>query len=150
MEIMIGIFSSLSTTFVLGIVGFLARNLILERLKIELQKEHSLFLDQLQWDRKAQEQASRVAEYLSLARRLSDDSPELDYRKANQLSWELAMWLPSEVYRNMTMAIAHPHAEANEMTVTIEVRKILLGSKAGDLTADDIAQHAAGIGRTGR
>lgn len=77
-----------------SILAFLAKNLIIERLKTELQKEHSRFLTELQWDKKVKEQAARVAEYLALARMLNKSSSDAEYQQANKLSWELAMWLP--------------------------------------------------------
>lgn len=58
------------------------------------------------------------------------------------------MWLPDEVYRQMTRAIASPSEATNELTVTIAVRKLLLGEKAGDLDANEIAHHAPGIGKS--
>ncbi len=147
MEVVVGVLSSITTTMLLGIAGFLARNLILERLKHALQKEHTKFLDEIQWDRKAQLQAANVAEYLSLARSLKETSPEGDYRRANQMSWELAMWLPPEVYRQMTTAIRSPSHSVNELTVVIAVRRVLLEERAGDLNSDEIAHHAPGIGK---
>ena len=147
MEIVIGIISSLSTTVLIAIVAFLARNLLIERLKLTLQKEHSKFLDELQWNRKIQEHAARVAEYLALARRLKESSPESDYERANQLSWELAMWLPEEIYKQMTLAIVQPNQNVNELSVSISVRRILLGDKAGNLGPNDIAHHHPGIGK---
>jgi len=151
MEIIVGVLlSSLSTTVLISILAFLARNLFIERLKLALQKEHSKFLDELQWNRKVQEQAARVAEYLALARRLKESSPESDYERANQLSWELAMWLPDEIYKQMTFAIARPNQNVNELSVAISVRKLLLGEKAGNLGPDDIAHHAPGIGKKNR
>ncbi|MBC7357074.1 MAG: hypothetical protein H5U10_00905 [Desulfacinum sp.] len=151
MDVLIDVLSSsLLTTMFISILLFLARNLFIERLKLLLQKEHSKFLDELQWNRKVQEQAARVAEYLALARRLRESSPESDYERANQLSWELAMWLPDEIYKQMTLAIVKPNKDVNELTVTISVRKLLLGEKAGNLTPDDIAHHAPGIGKKNR
>jgi len=150
MEVLIGVLSSLSTTVLISILAFLARNLFIERLKLELQKEHSKFLDELQWNRKVQEQAARVAEYLALARRLKESSPESDYERANQLSWELAMWLPDEIYKQMTTAIVQPNHDVNELSVAISVRQLLLGEKAGNLGPDDIAHHAPGIGKKNR
>lgn len=150
MEVLIGVLSSLSTTVLISILAFIARNLFIERLKLELQKEHSKFLDELHWNRKAQEQAVRVAEYLALARRLKDSSPESDYERANQLSWELAMWLPDEIYKQMTTAITRSNQDVNELSVAISVRKLLLGGKAGNLEPDDIAHHAPGIGKKNR
>ena|SRR5215813_14311218 len=134
----------------LGAVQFLASLLISERLKVSLQKEHSKFLEDLRWDLKVREQAVRVAEYMALAKSLKGDSPESDYRKANQLSWELAMWLPEQIYKEMTRAIASPTIEANPLTTVVAVRSLLLGTKAGNLTSDHIAHHGPGIAKLAR
>jgi hypothetical protein len=131
----------------LAVLQFLTSLWISERLKFSLQKEHSAFLENLKWDLKIREQAIRVAEYLALARSLKVDSTESEYRKANQMSWELAMWLPEEVYKEMVNAIAKPNKDANELTTVISVRSLLLQDKAGGLKADDIAHHAPGIGQ---
>jgi len=150
MEIMVGVLSSISTTLLLAVLAFLAKNLFIERLRLVFQKELTKFSDELQWNRKVQEQAARVAEYLALARRLRETSPESDFERANQLSWELAMWLPEDVYRQMTFAIVRPNRNLNELSVTISVRQLLLGEKAGNLRPDDIAHHAPGIGKHNR
>ena len=150
MEVIVGVLSYVSTIILIFIVVFLARNLFIERLKLILQKEHSKFLNELQWNRKVQEQAVRVAEYLALARRLKESSPESDYERANQLSWELAMWLPEEIYKQMASAITHPNQNVNELSVSISVRRILLGDKAGNLRPNDIAHHHPEIGKKNR
>jgi hypothetical protein len=147
MEYLIAITSSISTVTLLGVATFLLRNYIVEKLKFSLSKEHSKFIDKLQWERKVQEQAARVAEYLALARRLKETSSEKDYERANQLSWELAMWLPEEIYKKMVQAIAAPNKDDNELEVAISVRKLLLGDKAENLSSKDIAHHAPGIGK---
>ncbi len=131
----------------IGALQYLASLWISERLKTSLQKEHSAFLEDLKWDLKVREQAVRVAEYLAIARSLKEDSPESDYRKANQLSWELAMWLPEDIYKEMVRAIASPGGNANELTTVVAVRSLLLKGKAGDLTSKDIAHHAPGVGK---
>ena len=96
---------------------------------------------------KAKERAERVAEYMALARMLKEGSSEDEYLKANRLSWELAMWLPADVYRSMGKALSKPNSEYNPLSVVISVRKELLGNAAGDLTQEDIIHHAPGIGK---
>jgi hypothetical protein len=54
------------------------------------------------------------------------------------------MWLPKEIYKQMTLAIARPNQDANE-SLAISVRRILLDDKAGNLGPDDLAHHALGI-----
>jgi len=130
-----------------GALQYLASLWISERLKTSLQKECSTFLENLKWELKVREQAVRVAEYLALARNLKEDSPDSDYRKANQLSWELAMWLPEAIYKEMTNAIIKPSNNTNELTTVVSVRSLLLKENAGKLTPDNIAHHAPGIGK---
>lgn len=96
---------------------------------------------------KAKERAEKVAEYMALARELKESSSEEDYQKANRLSWELAMWLPADVYKSLGKALSKPEKEVNPLSVVISVRKVLLGNTAGDLTQDDIIHHAPGISR---
>ncbi len=140
MEILI-IFTSLA------ILQFLLSIWIKSRLESSIKYEYDKFLEEYKYDIKVREQAARVSEYLALARRLKGESEDSDYERANQLSWELAMWLPSDIYKKMVKAISSPDEENNELTVVVEVRKLLLGDKAGDLTSDDIAHHAPGIGK---
>lgn len=118
-------------------------------MKISLQKEHAVFLETLKWDLKIREQAVRVAEYLALVRSINNSTnpTDSDFQKANQLSWELAMWLPETVYRRMTYAMVNPGPDGNELTTVVEVRSLLLGRKAGRLTSEDIAHHGRGIGK---
>jgi len=130
-----------------GVLQYLASLLISEKLKTSLQKEHSTFIENLKWEVKVREQAVRVAEYLALARSLKEDSPDSEYRKANQLSWELAMWLPDDIYKEMAHAISGPNANINELTTVVAVRSLLLKEKAGKLTSENIAHHAPGIGK---
>ena len=84
---------------------------------------------------------------MALARVLKETSSEEDYQKANRLSWELAMWLPSNIYKSMGRAMSKPDNELNPLSVVISVRQKLLGNTAGDLTQDDIIHHAPGIGK---
>ncbi len=132
---------------IFGARQYLASVWISERLKAALQKEHSTFLEHLKWELKVREQAVRVAEYLALARNLKEDSPDSDYPKANQLSWELAMWLPEEIDKAMVNAIVKPSRDTNELTTVVSVRSLLLKEKAGKLTPDNIAHHGPSIGK---
>ncbi|MCD8518864.1 MAG: hypothetical protein LRY32_04610 [Flavobacterium sp.] len=139
--------SSIATTAFMTLISLIAKTWIVERIKLALQKEHTQFNTDLQWEVKVRERAERVAEYISLARSLRENSTEEEYRKANRLSWELAMWLPAEIYSQMVQAITNPNQANNELTVVIAVRKLLLKEKAGNLTENQIAHHAPGIGK---
>ena len=132
----------------IGIVQFLLAQWTKSRIDNSIKSEYAKILEDYKFDMRAREQATRVAEYLALARQLKEDSPESDFIRANQLSWELEMWLPDEVYKKTTLAIAQPSKDINELEAVISVRKLLLGKKkCGNLTQDDIAHHAPGIGK---
>jgi hypothetical protein len=131
----------------LGTLQFLTSLLISERLKASLQKENAVFLENLRWDLKVREQAAKVANYLAIARDLNETDSQEEYRSINRLSWELAMWLPEDIYRAMGHAIAKPNKDINPLAVVVDVRKILLGATSGNLTQDDIIHHAPGIGK---
>lgn len=137
--------SSILTTAFMGLISLMAKTWFVERIKLALQKEHTRFNTDLQWEVKVRERAEKVAEYISLARSLRESSTEDEYRKANRLSWELAMWLPEDIYNQMVLAIVNANQTTNELTVIIAVRKLLLKEKAGNLTTDQVAHHAPGI-----
>ncbi|WP_313894669.1 hypothetical protein [Psychrobacillus sp.] len=126
-------------TLLLGIFQFWLQ----ERTKSYLQKKNNEFLEKLRWENKAKEEAAKVAEYLSLVKNLQTEE---DYRKVNKLAWELTMWLPSDVYKAMGQALTNPSDSNNELSIIIDIRKILLGKESGNLTQDDVIQHGPGIG----
>lgn len=89
--------------------------------------------------------AEKVAQYLVLSGSLDKGSPLEDYDAANELSLELAMLLPSPIYRCMVEATAHPDAKNNLAAVVIMMRKELLAPLEGDLSPSQVAIHAPGV-----
>jgi len=93
---------------------------------------------------KQREQTSLVAEYAALAYTLKDTDDAQTYRRANQLSWQLFLWLPTDAYRKLGRGLAHNNKELADALV--DVRKILLGREAaGTLGPDDIIIHGPNI-----
>jgi hypothetical protein len=88
--------------------------------------------------------AEKVAEYLVLAGSLDKTSALEDYDRANELSLELAMLLPTYVYRAIVEAAAHPSGKTNPASVAIMMRKELLALEEGDLQAAHVVLHAPG------
>lgn len=131
----------------IAVLQFLTALWIKTRLEGSIKHLYDKKLEEFRYEIRVREQAARVAEYMELARHLREDSPQADYERANRLAWELAMWLPSEVYKRMAEALVRPNEENNPLVVVVAVRKLLLGDKAGDLTMENIISHAPGIGR---
>lgn len=88
----------------------------------------------------------KVARYLVLASTLDNKSsaPE-DYDLANELSLELAMVLPSSIYRAMVLAAAHPDAKVNPGTVVALMRQEMFGVVQADLLPEHIALHTPAL-----
>jgi hypothetical protein len=143
-ELVITLFSTVS---LLAVVQALVSLWISERLKAALQLENARVYEALRWEVRVREQAAKVAEYLATIRELREDDPPDRYREVNRMSWELALWLPADVYRAMGQALVAPSSVQNELTVLLAVREHLLGTSAGDLTQDEIGVHGPGIGK---
>lgn len=90
---------------------------------------------------RTREQAAKAAEYLALTWRLEAEHSDDVYRRANQVGWELAMYLPPDVYRHVRDALAAPSKDRNICSAVICVREHLLGPRAGNLESDDVAIH---------
>lgn len=133
----------------LGVIQFLLATWLKARLEESIKAEKDRLLEEYKYDIKAKEQAAKVAEYFSYYFRLKADSSEADYRKANQLAWELALWLPEEIYNLVREAVADPNGEANILSALIAVRKILL-KNAGMLNQDQIFFHAPNARNLGK
>ena len=106
----------------------------------------STLSEDYKFELKAHEQGAKIAEYISIARDLkATDSDEL-YRRANQLAWELFLWLPPDTYRALGRGLANREEGIQWVNSMIEVRKSLLRDRAGDLGPNDIIFHRPNIG----
>lgn len=92
------------------------------------------------------EQAAKAAEYLALTFPLEASDDKGIYHRANQLGWELAFYLPPEVYRHVRDAVAGKRVDRNPLTAVIAVREHLLGKGAGDLAPEELAIHYPNAG----
>jgi hypothetical protein len=90
--------------------------------------------------------AEKIAEYLALLTQLDVKSPPEFFRRANQLSWELAMILPEEIYLEIAIAATNSGTEHNHCTAIILARKAMLGVVAGKLSPDHIVGHSPKAG----
>lgn len=127
--------------FGIGAIQFLLMTWLKARLEASIKAEKDELLDEYKYDIRAKEQAAKVAEYFSYYFRLKADSSEADYRKANQLAWELALWLPEKTYNAIREAVANPNDKANILSALIAVRKLLI-KNPGTLSQDNIFFHA--------
>jgi hypothetical protein len=88
----------------------------------------------------------KVARYLVIAGTLDKNSAPDDYELANELSLELAMVLPSAIYRAMVEAAAHPDGKVNPASVAVMMRREMLSLGEADLQPEQVAYHTPGVG----
>ena len=89
--------------------------------------------------------AEKVAQYLVVAGSLDKSSGQEDYDRANELSLELAMLLPTAIYRSMVEAVSHPSAKVNPASVAIMMRHELIFPDQGTLEPDHVGFHVPGV-----
>lgn len=87
----------------------------------------------------------KVARYLVLAGTLDKNSAPDDYDMANELSLELAMVLPSPIYRAMVEAATHPDGKINPGVVAVMMREHLLATDEPALHPEQVAFHTPGV-----
>ena len=87
----------------------------------------------------------KVARYLVIAGTLDKNSAPDDSELANELSLELAMVLPSAIYRAMVEAAAHPDGKVNPASVAVMMRREMLSLAEADLQPEQVAYHTPGV-----
>ena len=96
---------------------------------------------------KVEELVPKIMEYLVLARTLSesDKNSSPDFRRANMLAWELAIWLPVELYKML-----YPASILNKelLDFLIALRLYVRGRTQEELMPGMIISHAPGIGKS--
>ena len=145
MQIVITLTDALLIVVGLGVIQFLLSVWIKSRLESSIKSEYDKLLEDYRFDLKSREQAAKAAEYIALARDLKPTASEADYRRANQLAWELALWLPDDLYRKLGMALTAPSSDNNVLSVLVEIRKLLL-KRPGTLKDNEVIHHAPNVG----
>jgi hypothetical protein len=145
MQIVITLTDALLIVVGLGVVQFLLSVWIKSRLESSIRSEYDKLLEDYRFDLRSREQAAKTAEYIALARDLKTTTSDGDYRRANQLAWELALWLPDDLYRKLGMALSAPSSDNNVLSVLVEIRKLLL-KHPGTLNDNEVIHHAPNVG----
>lgn len=85
-----------------------------------------------------------IAEYLALITTLEFESPAADYRRANQLAYQLAMELPIDMWRAIYAAAVGTNGKP--IWEAISVARLFNGL-GRELTINDAVHHAPGAGQ---
>ncbi len=122
-----------------SVVQFLLSIWVKSQIENAIEMKYARLLEDYRYTLRAKERAEIVAEYLALYTHESTS-----YQRLNQLSMELALWLPADLYKRLAKAMqkfsAGDHEGENIITVLMDIRSFLLGDTGG-LTDEDIIVH---------
>jgi hypothetical protein len=108
----------------------------IEETKIQYARQ----LEDYKNQQKIIDQAARVAELLAMV--YSPDSKD-DTERFHRLAWELSLWLPAEMVRDITRCLCQDEAGKRPKEILIAARKILLSDPNDSLLAEQIVHHTA-------
>ncbi|WP_052035788.1 hypothetical protein, partial [Vibrio proteolyticus] len=122
------ILGSVSTLTIFGIVGFLCKNWLLERLKASIKHEYDLKLAEVEHQREMRLKGEVVAELLAQWLRAEK---ELDYYQLNKLAFQAFVWLPEDLAKDLSESLAHKLGSDDVRALVKKVRSHLQGSVDG-------------------
>jgi hypothetical protein len=130
-----------------GILIVIATSLISMWIKTRLEESikriYAEKLEDYKRELSVRDQAARVAELLALVR----SATSADIAKANQLAWELSLWLPAETVRRLAEHLTKAPNQSDHRPTLIEARRILLNLEKPDLTEKEIVTFSETLQR---
>lgn len=115
---------AITTTFLVGVLAFLARTWIEKRIEFSIQHEYDKKLSKFENDLEVRLRAELVADLMA---EWIKDTKELDYHRLNQLSFQAFLWLPPQLARDLSNTLAHKPGSDDLRSIIQKVRKHLLG-----------------------
>jgi hypothetical protein len=131
-------FSLIAILFV--ILQFLSSAWIKARLENSIKHEYDKILEEYRLNLRIKERAAKIAEYLSITMgERMDPTEKVDRVRANQLAWELVLWLPDDLYLELKDSLKPEidDKKTNVFKVLIKIREFLRKEKTC-LTDEDI------------
>jgi len=116
--------SSVSTVALFGIVAFLARTWIAERLKASIKHEYDIKMLEVEHQREIRIKGEIVAELLAQWIRRNGN---LDYYELNRMSFQAFIWLPPELAKDLSNTLSRNSESADLRTLIKRVRAYLQG-----------------------
>ncbi|MBN2869930.1 MAG: hypothetical protein JXK04_03140 [Campylobacterales bacterium] len=130
----IAIISSVSTISILGVVGYLLRSWIIERLKASIKHEYDLKMLEVERQREIRLKGEIVSDLLAQWIRKNG---QLDYHELNRLSFQAFIWLPKTLAEKLSSSLSHQPGAQDLRDLIKEIRTYLQenddGFKAKDV-----------------
>ncbi|MUK51542.1 hypothetical protein [Aliivibrio fischeri] len=120
--------SSISTASVLGLIAFIFRSWIIERLKASIKYEYDLKKLDIENQKEIRTKSEVVADLLAEWVRQCE---HLDYHQLNKLSFQAYLWLPKELAEDLSDSLAHQKGSKDVRTLLKDIRTHLHGKDDG-------------------
>ena len=112
---------SVSTALLLGLALFLSKAWIEARIVSSVKHEYDKKLGDYQRQNEIRTRAELISELMA-----EWISPDIDYKRLNQLSFQAFLWLPSELAQDLSNTLSHKPDAPNLRQIIANVRKHLL------------------------
>lgn len=126
---------SISTVTLLGVVAYLSRTWIAERLKASIKHEYDLKMIEFEREREVRLKGEVVAELLA---QWIKKNGTLNYYELNRLAFQAFVWLPKELAEQLSNSLAHKPGSDDLRVLIKKIRTYLQGSDDGFLAKDVI------------
>jgi len=134
-QFFIAIISSVSTISILGLVGYIFRSWITERLKASIKHEYDLKILEVQRQKEIRLKSEIVSELLAQWIRKNG---KLDYHELNKLSFQAFIWLPKDIAEELSNSLAHKPGAQDLRALIKNIRTYLQGEDDGFKSKDVI------------
>lgn len=106
------------------------------RLVQSIKHEYDKRMEELRFETRKREQAARVSELLA-----SEFSADPETERFNRLAWELSLWLPADIVRELTRYLCKDDTAKHPKEILIAIRRLLHGDK--DMLEPEMIVHRA-------
>ena len=130
----IAITASISTISIMGIIAYLLRSWIIERLKASIKHEYDLKILEVERQREIRLKGEIVADLLAQWIRKNG---QLDYHELNRLSFQAFIWLPKNLAEKLSSSLSHQSGSQDLRVLIKEIRTYLQDNDDG-FNANDV------------
>ena len=134
-NILLALMSSLSTISALGIVGYLCRIWIANRLRWSIKHEYDIKMLEVESQKEIRLKGEVVADLLAEWIRKNG---KLDYHQLNKLTFQAFLWLPKELAEDLSNCLSHKPGAKDVRNILIDIRTHLHGKNDGLQSKDVI------------
>jgi hypothetical protein len=125
---------SIATVAILGVIGYLLRSWIIERLKASIKHEYDLKILEVERQREIRLKGEIVADLLAQWIRKNGT---LDYHELNRLSFQAFIWLPKNLAEKLSNSLSHELGSQDLRDLIKEIRTYLQ-EEDDDFEAKDV------------